>query len=52
MSKTKREMHAAGKCGKASWIFSENCQKITTENAQIWIFPKHFKCKCISCDVH
>jgi len=31
--------------GNEFWIFSENCQKITTENAQIWIFLKTFKVK-------
>jgi len=29
------------------WIFSENCQKKTTENPQIWIFLKNYRCKGI-----
>ena len=33
--------------GKSYWIFSENCHKISTANAQIWIFLKKCKCKGI-----
>jgi len=33
--------------GNEFLIFSENFQKISTENAQIWIFLKNFKCEVI-----
>jgi len=44
---------------KAEWnavnqffVLSENCQKISKVNSQIWIFFKHFKCKGTFCQIY
>jgi len=40
-------LQAKRDAGTSFLIFSENCQKFTMSNTQIWILLKNFKCKDI-----